>query len=132
MGAILLHLISPPAKVVICYFVSSGMSVIFYKFKSAKDYDKLIFDGSSVSVFELKREIILSKDFGGGADFDLVVYNAQSLEGRFYAVTGFPVVSSVLLLCVVRARDPWGSLRGFSLRRFDRAVDRFLLGVGVV
>ncbi|ORY03290.1 DWNN-domain-containing protein [Basidiobolus meristosporus CBS 931.73] len=56
------------------------MSVVYYKFKSAKDYDVCTFDGTGISVFDLKREIILAKKLGKGTDFDLAVYNAQTNE----------------------------------------------------
>ncbi|KAI9313480.1 DWNN domain-containing protein [Dichotomocladium elegans] len=58
------------------------MSVIYYKFKAAKDsdYDKYIFDGPGAYVFDVKREIIRAKKLGKGTDFDLAVYNAQTDE----------------------------------------------------
>lgn len=58
------------------------MSVIFYKFKIAKDsFDSAKFDGSGLSVWDLKREIIVAKKLGKGADFDLVLLNPQTNEG---------------------------------------------------
>jgi protein MPE1 len=57
------------------------MSVIFYKFKVAKDYDSCKFDGTGLSVFDLKKEIMITKKLGKGTDFDLVLYNSQSNEG---------------------------------------------------
>ncbi|KAJ3009991.1 UNVERIFIED_CONTAM: hypothetical protein HDU68_002382 [Siphonaria sp. JEL0065] len=54
------------------------MSVVFYKFKSAKDYDQAVFDGLGISVFDLKKEIMVKKKLGKGLDFDLVVSNAQT------------------------------------------------------
>jgi len=57
------------------------MSVVYYKFKSEKSYSTATFDGPSITVFELKREIMISKKLGKGLDFDLVIVNAQSEEG---------------------------------------------------
>ena len=57
------------------------MSLVYYKFKSAKDYDSITFDGTSLSVFELKREIMLAKRLGKGTDFDLEIVCSQSGEG---------------------------------------------------
>ncbi|RUP43089.1 brain my038 protein [Jimgerdemannia flammicorona] len=59
------------------------MSVVYYKFKSAKDsdYDLYTFDGTGTSVFDLKKEIITAKKLGKGTDFDLAIYNAQTDEG---------------------------------------------------
>jgi protein MPE1 len=56
------------------------MSKIFYKFKAAKDYDAAIFDGPSLSVFDLKSEIIRAKKLGKGVDFDLAIYDVQTNE----------------------------------------------------
>ncbi|TPX61297.1 hypothetical protein PhCBS80983_g01155 [Powellomyces hirtus] len=56
------------------------MSVVFYKFKSAKDYDTCTFDGTNISVFDLKREILVAKKLGKGTDFDLAVFHAQTNE----------------------------------------------------
>lgn len=59
------------------------MSNIFYKFKSARDYDTLAFDGTGISVFDLKKEIITAKKLGKGMDFDLAIYHAQTNEGVY-------------------------------------------------
>ncbi|KAL2916041.1 Protein mpe1 [Polyrhizophydium stewartii] len=56
------------------------MSSVFYKFRSAKDYDTCTFDGAGISVFDLKREIMAAKKLGKGTDFDLALYNAQTNE----------------------------------------------------
>ncbi|KAG2176618.1 hypothetical protein INT44_007282 [Umbelopsis vinacea] len=58
------------------------MSVVYYKFKAAKDqdFDVYTFDGTGTSVFDLKREIIRAKKLGKGTDFDLAIYNSQSNE----------------------------------------------------
>ncbi|KAI7871622.1 DWNN domain-containing protein [Spinellus fusiger] len=58
------------------------MSVIYYKFKAAKDsdYDVFTFDGAGATVFDVKREIIRAKKLGKGTDFDLAIFNAQTDE----------------------------------------------------
>lgn len=69
----------------VVFFIScSIMSVIYYKFKAAKDsdYDVFTFDGPGASVFDVKREIIRAKKLGKGTDFDLAIYNAQTDEGE--------------------------------------------------
>jgi protein MPE1 len=63
------------------------MSVVFYKFKSAKEFDSATFDGNGISVFELKREIILKKKLGKGVDFDLHLYNAQNEDEELLYLT---------------------------------------------
>mgnify|MGYP001142025540 CR=1 FL=1 len=57
-------------------------SFIHYKFKSAKDYDTYRFEGAGVPVWEPKQEIIQAKKLGKGLDFDLIISNAQTNEGR--------------------------------------------------
>lgn len=66
------------------------MSQIHYKFKSSKDYDSATFDGHSISVFDLKREILLAKGLKGPDD--LALTHAESGEGKsfiFIYATGY-------------------------------------------
>ncbi|KAL6008126.1 hypothetical protein ACLOJK_033632 [Asimina triloba] len=53
---------------------------VYYKFKSAKDYDSIPIDGHFISVGNLKEKIFESKHLGRGTDFDLMVSNAQTNE----------------------------------------------------
>jgi protein MPE1 len=53
------------------------MSTVFYKFKSAKDFDTCTFDGNEISAFDLKRDIMVSKKLGKGTDFDLSLYHVE-------------------------------------------------------
>ncbi|PWZ02703.1 hypothetical protein BCV70DRAFT_203632 [Testicularia cyperi] len=53
---------------------------IYYKFKSQKEPSRITFDGTGMSVWDLKREIILQNKMGRGTDFDLGVYNADTNE----------------------------------------------------
>ncbi|XP_058105960.1 E3 ubiquitin ligase PQT3-like isoform X2 [Magnolia sinica] len=53
---------------------------VYYKFKSAKDYDSIPIDGHFISVANLKEKIFESKHLGRGTDFDLMVSNAQTNE----------------------------------------------------
>jgi hypothetical protein len=57
------------------------MSTIFYKFKIAKDYNSVKFDGTGLSVFDIKKEIMTAKKLGKGMDFDLVLINPNTDEG---------------------------------------------------
>ena len=56
-------------------------SSILYKFKSQKEPARVTFDGTGLTVFELKREIISLSQLGDGKDFDLLIYNADTNEG---------------------------------------------------
>lgn len=56
---------------------------VYYKFKSAKDYDSVPMDGHFISVGHLKEKIFELKHLGG-TDFDLIVTNAQTNEGWFW------------------------------------------------
>jgi len=53
-------------------------SSVFYKFKSQRDESRVTFDGTAISVFDLKREIILANNLGKANDFDLYVYDAST------------------------------------------------------
>lgn len=56
---------------------------VYYKFKSARDFDSIPMDGPFISVGTLKEKIFQSKHLGRGTDFDLLVTNAQTNEGWF-------------------------------------------------
>ncbi|OBZ73552.1 putative RING finger protein P8B7.15c [Grifola frondosa] len=55
-------------------------SSVFYKFKSQKDESRVTFDGTGISVFDLKKEVILANNLGKANDFDLAVYDSSSGE----------------------------------------------------
>ena len=56
-------------------------SSVFYKFKSRKDESRVNFDGTGISVFDLKKEIIVANGLGKANDFDLVVLDGSTDEG---------------------------------------------------
>ncbi|PSR82615.1 hypothetical protein PHLCEN_2v6048 [Hermanssonia centrifuga] len=55
-------------------------SSVFYKFKSSRNESKVAFDGTGISVFELKKAIILENNLGKANDFDLAIYDGSSNE----------------------------------------------------
>jgi len=57
-------------------------SSVFFKFKSQKEPTRVEFDGTGISVFELKRDIIVKSGLGDGTDFDLAVYTDDGAEGN--------------------------------------------------
>ena len=57
-------------------------SSVFFKFKSQKEPTRVEFDGTGISVFELKREIINKSGLGDGTDFDLFIYTDDNSEGK--------------------------------------------------
>ena len=60
------------------------MSCIHYKFKSSLDYDTLTFDGTHISLGDLKKAIITQKKLQGKAnEFELQITNAQSKDGEY-------------------------------------------------
>ncbi|THF95502.1 hypothetical protein TEA_025924 [Camellia sinensis var. sinensis] len=70
---------------------------VYYKFKSAKDYDSIPIDGHFISVANLKEKIFESKHLGRGTDFDLVVTNAQTNEEYLDEAMLIPKNTSVLI-----------------------------------
>ncbi|KAJ6827074.1 E3 ubiquitin ligase PQT3-like [Iris pallida] len=70
---------------------------VYYKFKSAKDYDYVPIDGHFISVVNLKERIFESKRLGGGTDFDIVVSNAQTSEEYVDEAAMIPKNTSVLI-----------------------------------
>lgn len=57
-------------------------SSVFFKFKSQREPTRVEFDGTGISVFELKREIIIKSGLGDGSDFDLHIYTDDNSEGK--------------------------------------------------
>lgn len=57
-------------------------SSVFFKFKSQKEPTRVEFDGTGISVFELKRDIINKSGLGDGTDFDLFIYTDDGSEGK--------------------------------------------------
>nr|GAT45681.1 predicted protein [Mycena chlorophos] len=53
-------------------------SSVFYKFNSQKAESRVSFDGTGISVFDLKRDIILANNMGKANDFDLYIFDAGS------------------------------------------------------
>ncbi|XP_059657591.1 E3 ubiquitin ligase PQT3-like isoform X2 [Cornus florida] len=70
---------------------------VYYKFKSAKDYESISIDGHFISVANLKENIFESKHLGRGTDFDLVVTNAQTNEEYLDDAMLIPKNTSVLI-----------------------------------
>ena len=56
-------------------------SSVFFKFKSSKEPTIIKFDGTGISVFELKQEIINVSGLGDGTNFDLSIYNEETGDG---------------------------------------------------
>lgn len=57
-------------------------SSVYYKFKSQKTESRVTFDGTGISVFDLKKEIILANNFGKATDFDLLLLDSSE-KGMF-------------------------------------------------
>ena len=57
-------------------------SSVFFRFKSQKEPSRVIFDGTGISVFELKRGIISQNKLGDGTDFELIIASEDTNEGR--------------------------------------------------
>lgn len=56
-------------------------SCVFVKFMSQKEPRRIEFDGTGISVFELKRDIIVKNGLDrSGTDFDLAIYNEDGSE----------------------------------------------------
>ncbi|KAI0073516.1 DWNN-domain-containing protein [Panus rudis PR-1116 ss-1] len=72
-------------------------SSVFYKFKSQKDESRVTFDGTGISVFDLKKEIILANNLGKANDFDLAIFDRSSNEEYKDDSTIIPRASSVIV-----------------------------------
>ena len=57
-------------------------SSVFFRFKSQKEPTRVAFDGTGISVFELKREIIAINRLGDGFDFELIISSEDGNQGK--------------------------------------------------
>lgn len=57
-------------------------SSVYYKFKSQREPSRVTFDGTAISVWDLKREIIIQNKMGKGTDFDLAIYDPDTEDGE--------------------------------------------------
>ena len=58
------------------------MSCIHYKFRNNSKHDTIQFDGSYITVGEIKQAILGQKKMGKAPDFTLQIINAQTQEGK--------------------------------------------------
>ncbi|KAL8136639.1 hypothetical protein V2J09_002640 [Rumex salicifolius] len=70
---------------------------VYYKFKSAKDYDSIPIDSHFITVANLKERIFESKHLGRGTDYDIEVTNAQTNEEYLDEAMLIPKNTSVLI-----------------------------------
>lgn len=96
-------------------------STIFYKFRSQKDVDRILFDGTGLTVFDLKREIIQENKLGDGTDFQLRLYNPDTNEEYEDDSQVIPRSSSV-----VARRSP--AVKSFSIHSMHRGGAAAALG----
>ncbi|KAK9468588.1 DWNN domain-containing protein [Lipomyces arxii] len=87
-------------------------SFIYYKFRSQRDPLRIAFDGTGLTVFDLKREVILVNKLGEGTDFDLCAYNVDTNEEYEDDSEVLPRSTSV----VIRRRAPSKPGRGTGAR----------------
>lgn len=57
-------------------------SSVFFRFKSQKEPSRITFDGTGISVFELKRDIIAASKLGDGTDLELIITAEDTNEGE--------------------------------------------------
>jgi hypothetical protein len=81
-------------------------SSVHFKFKSQREPSRVTFDGTGISVFELKREIINQSRLGDGTDFELSIYNEDTKEGKiFYDTPNYAVLPIMYLGLDEKAND---------------------------
>lgn len=58
-------------------------SVVYYKFFHQKNRSVIHFDGTAISVFDLKRQIIEDNQLGSGNDFNLRLYHSEQPDVEY-------------------------------------------------
>ena len=62
-------------------------SAVYYKFKSQRNESRIAIDGTGISVFDLKREIIQANDLGKAMDIDLQVFEPKGEQGPLHRLS---------------------------------------------
>jgi E3 ubiquitin-protein ligase RBBP6 len=60
------------------------MSYIHFKSLAKINYDKITFDGVSLTLAQLKKNVVEKSKFIKTNDFDLEITNADTGEGKFF------------------------------------------------
>jgi protein MPE1 len=76
-------------------------SSIFYKFKNSREPERIVFSGTNLNVFELKREIIAASGLGDGTDFNLHMYPEDDLATEYKDDTVL-IPRSATVVCIRR------------------------------
>jgi protein MPE1 len=100
-------------------------SSVFYKFKNSREPERIVFDGTGISVFELKREIIIASGLGDGTDFNLHMYPEDDLTTEYKDDTSL-IPRSATVVCVRRPapRGQGRAARYISGKAPVRAITR--------
>lgn len=100
-------------------------SSVFYKFKNQREPERIVFDGTDISVFELKREIIIASGLGDGTDFDLHMYPEDDLKTEYDDdTTTIPRSSTVVAVRRPAARGHGRAARYISGKPPVRAIKK--------
>ncbi|RLV82631.1 Protein MPE1 [Meyerozyma sp. JA9] len=84
-------------------------STVFYRFLHQKEQSTVHFDGTGISVFDLKHEIIEQNSLGSGTDFNLRLYHSEQPDLEYENDQDVITRSSFVLA----RRSPPGSKIGF-------------------
>jgi protein MPE1 len=100
-------------------------SSVFYKFKNSREPERIVFNGTGISVFELKREIIIASGLGDGTDFNLHIYPEDDLTSEYKDDTSL-IPRSATVICVRRPapRGQGRAARYISGKAPVRAITR--------
>lgn len=101
-------------------------SSVFFKFKSQKEPSRVTFDGTGISVFELKRAIIETNNLGDGTDFDLAIYNEDTNEEYDDDTAIIPRSTSIIARRKPAIKAGRGSAARYVFRQDARQRPQFL------
>ena len=54
---------------------------VYYKFKSQREPSKIAFDGTGISVWDIKKEIITQNRMDRDLDFHLTIFDESGVRG---------------------------------------------------
>ncbi|KAK4690505.1 protein MPE1, partial [Lecanoromycetidae sp. Uapishka_2] len=100
-------------------------SSVFFRFKSSKEPERVAFDGTGISVFELKREIITLHKLGDGTTFELKLTTEDGNEEYDDDTTIIPRSTTVVAKRLPAAREGKGGAARYVSGKMPQSAKNF-------
>ena len=94
-------------------------SSVYYKFRSQKEPSKITFDGTSISVWDIKKEIIAHNKMTKDLDFHLCIYDESGTRGVSIAIFVSKLILIFACCCSTYLQNTRTTTNSFSALRWS-------------